>query len=116
MAYFDFGFDATASGTYLATMGGRLKEAKMVILSRKQKRPYDVIGIFGALCGRQAAAALICGVTAAAVGAFADADEGLFPCPWVPNILTNRESLYTHIDMFTMAVVRNFMNPVDTLL
>jgi len=67
-------------------MGGILNDAKIVILSRRQK---SAIVSFG---------------TAAA----GEADGA-------PNILAKHESLYTHKLMLTEEVARNFVAPDDTL-
>lgn len=65
-----------------AIMGGRLKDAKIVRESRRANNAYEILGI-------------------AATG-----DEG-----GPPNILANCESLYTHRDMLTDEVARNFVVP-----
>ena len=81
--------DFTAGGRFAscgAIMDGKLKDAKMVILSRTQKSAYVSLG------------------TAAA----GDADGAL-------NILAKCESLYTQRLMLTAEVARNFVGPDDTV-
>jgi hypothetical protein len=107
MAYFMDGEDATASGMDGAMRTGILKEAKMVRPSRRQKRPNETLGILGAAKAFPAAFAI-----------------GLDPEPraaccgggacCAPKILANRESLYTHIDMFTADVRTNLAGPAVT--
>lgn len=41
---------ASESGMCGARSGGMLKEAKMVMLSRRQKRVYEILGIWGCVC------------------------------------------------------------------
>lgn len=68
-----------------AMMGGRLKEANIVMLSRMANNAYDSLG-----------------TTAAGD------DDG------APNIRAKHESLYTHRLMFTDDIAKNFVGPEET--
>jgi hypothetical protein len=48
VAAFMLGVDAMKSGIEGAISGGTLKEAKIVTLSRRQKREYENLGMVGA--------------------------------------------------------------------
>ena len=103
----DEGVEARESGIRGASNGGRLKAAKMVRLSRRQKRARDFLGtlrVDGGVRGQVAVDELAAGVDWRGDGSLG------------PNIRANRESLYTHSDILTAVVVRNFARPADTLL
>ena len=95
------GVEARESGIRGASNGGRLKEAKTVRLSRRPKRARDVLGTLG--------------VGGGVLGPVVDR-EVVADVDWGPNIFAKRESLYTHNDMLTLVVVRNFARPADTVV
>lgn len=107
------------SGIEGAIRGGTLKEAKIVMLSRRQKSPYEIVGIFGALavmCGWQlyfdaCVDAAGAGLEPAVPGWLAGVVGGGF----APKILAKRASLYTQIAMFTTVVEMNFAGPAVTV-
>jgi hypothetical protein len=80
----DEGVEATESGMWGASSGGRLNEAKMVRLSRMQKRLRDILGTLG--------------VSGRVLGTVMDR-EPVTDLDWGedgflgPNIRANRESL-----------------------
>lgn len=87
------------SGIEGAIRGGTLNEAKMVMLSRRQNRVYETLGIWGPV--------------AVALGWHVDGDEPEFG--WAPKILAKRASLYTQIAMLTTVVEMNFAGPGVTV-
>lgn len=100
MESFILGVGATQSGIEGATRAGTLKDAKMVTLSRRQKREYEIFGILGAGGGVSAPAGL----------ELVDAEEG----GDAPKSFANRASLYTQIAIFTLVVDTNLAGPAVT--
>lgn len=91
------GVGAIQSGIEGAMSGGTLKDAKMVTLSRRQKRVYEIFGILG---------------TGGGVGA----EIGFGPVDVegggdAPKSFANLASLYTQIAIFTLVVETNLAVP-----
>jgi hypothetical protein len=122
MAAFMPGVEATKSGMEGAINGGILKDAKIVMLSRKQKSVNDVLGILGGWFAIVVVVTLAAVAPAVpvlvAVAMVVGAAEGWH---WVdglldgPNSFANRASLYTQMAIFTVVVVRNFAVPGVTV-
>lgn len=100
-AAFIDGVLAMKSGIEGAIRGGMLNEAKMVILSRRQKREYETLGIWGPVT--------------VALGWHVDGDDDPWAFGFGPKILAKRASLYTQIAMLTVVVVMNFAGPGVTV-
>lgn len=107
------------SGIEGAIRGGTLKEAKIVMLSRRQKSPYEIVGIFGAaavMCGWQLYFDACAGAAGAGVEPVVPGwPAGVVGGGFAPKILAKRASLYTQIAMFTTVVEMNFAGPAVTV-
>jgi hypothetical protein len=84
-----------------------LKDAKIVMLSRRQKRAYEIFGTLAAPDGWQDAGG---DVDCAGVD---EGDDGGFD--EAPKSRANLASLYTQIPMFTAVVARNLAVPANTV-
>lgn len=88
--FFEEGVEARVSGICGVMSWGTLKEAKIVRLSRRPKRPRDVLGIFSACVAALVAAAAF---AAAAEDDLDGCEELAWLWPWAPNSFANRVSL-----------------------
>lgn len=116
IAAFMLGVDAMKSGIDGAISVGTLKEAKMVTLSRRQKREYESLGMVGAATDCEG------------IGWQTDdvrGGEGVV-CDWdcvpvcagggeAPKIFAKRASLYTQMAMLTAVVEMNLAGPAVTV-
>lgn len=118
------GVAASESGISGAMSAGMLNEAKIVMLSRRQKSVYEILGT----CGTPAPGPVPAPGPGRAEGVgWHEAGGVVIPCKggYVcdgcgcvglgPKMRANRASLYTHIPIFTIVVVRNFAVPGKTV-
>jgi hypothetical protein len=109
------GVDAMKSGIEGAMSAGTLKEAKIVILSRRQKSEYETLGIVGAAMGCE-------GIGGRSDVREIDGVEGACDCgadcAWggeAPNNFAKRASLYTQMAILTAVVEMNLAGPGVTV-
>lgn len=115
VAAFIPGVDAIKSGIEGAIRAGTLNEAKIVTLSRRQKSPYETLGMVGAAAGCDSVGGRsdVRGIEGVEVAC--DCVEACVGGGEAPKIFAKRASLYTQMAMLTAVVEINLAGPGVTV-